>query len=198
MQTVSDEFVSNKVGLELKGLVCETSQPDAATKFMNLDISGRKVLVTGGSHGIGLATAKLMAAEGCDVAICSRTPQRLEDAVTQISAFGGRTLSFECDVLDPRAPDHVMDEIEDTWGGIHILVNNVGGGGRWGKESVEETAPMVWGEVYQKNAGAAIAFTRRAIPFMRKENGVEWCALLRSTARQVGDALGSTWRKLPR
>ena len=101
---------------------------------MNLDISGRRVLVTGGSHGIGLATAKLMAAEGCDVAICSRTPQRLEDAVTQISAFGVRTLSFECDVLDPRAPDHVMDEIEDAWGGIHILVNNVGGGGRWGKE----------------------------------------------------------------
>lgn len=45
-----------------------------------------------------------------------------------------------------------MDQIESLWGQLHILVNNVGGGGRWGKSIVEETPIDTWREVYQKNA----------------------------------------------
>jgi len=61
-----------------------------------------------------------------------------------------------------------MDVVERDWGGVQILVNNVGGGGRWGKETVEDTELRVWGEVYEKNAMAAVRFTRRALPHMRR------------------------------
>ena len=56
-----------------------------------------------------------------------------------------------------------------SWGTLHILINNVGGGGRWGKPSVEETPEDVWIDVYNKNAMAAIRFTTLALPFMRKQ-----------------------------
>ena len=135
---------------------------------MNFGLSGKRALVTGGSHGIGLASARKLAAEGCDVAICSRSTQRLEEATAALSSFGVRTLAVEADVLDPLAADRVMDTIEREWGALQILINNVGGGGRWGKANVEETELRVWEEVYEKNAMAAVRFTRRALPLMRR------------------------------
>ena len=51
---------------------------------MDLGLSGKFALVTGGSHGIGLATAKRLASEGCNVAICSRSQQRLDAAMAEL------------------------------------------------------------------------------------------------------------------
>lgn len=147
----------------------------------------RTALVTGGSHGIGLATAKALAAQGCMVAICARDPAKLKSAVAEI---GHGTLALECDALNPAGVDVVMDKIEKAWGGVHILVNNVGGGGRWGKESIEETDPTVWTEVYQKNAGAAVGFTRRAIPFMRR---TKWGRVVCVTSIYGKEGGGRPW-----
>ena len=135
---------------------------------MDFGLSGKFALVTGGSHGIGLASAKQLAAEGCNIAICSRSQQRLDAAIGELKGFGVRTLAVAADVLEAAAADRVMDVIDREWGELHILINNVGGGGRWGKESVEETELLVWSEVYEKNAMAAVRFTRRALPHMRR------------------------------
>lgn len=135
---------------------------------MDYGLKGRSALVTGGSHGIGLATARLLAAEGCNVAICSRSEDRLRKATAELEAYGVRALAVAADLLDGAAADHVMDVVEREWGGVEILVNNVGGGGRWGKEIVEETELRVWSEVYEKNAMAAVRFTRRALTSMRR------------------------------
>ena len=135
---------------------------------MDLGLSGKFALVTGGSHGIGLASAKRLAAEGCNVAICSRSQARLDAAIAELKAFDVRLLAVAADVLDGDAADRVMDRVDHEWGALHVLVNNVGGGGRWGKETVEDTEPKVWGEVYEKNAMAAVRFTRRALPHMRR------------------------------
>lgn len=135
---------------------------------MDLGLSGRFALVTGGSHGIGLASARQLAAEGCNVAICSRSQERLDAAMEALKAYRVRLLAVAADVLEAGAADRVMDVVDREWGELHILVNNVGGGGRWGKESVEETDLRVWGEVYEKNAMAAVRFTRRALPHMRR------------------------------
>jgi 3-oxoacyl-[acyl-carrier protein] reductase len=135
---------------------------------MDFGLSGKFALVTGGSHGIGLASAKHLAAEGCHVAICSRSQGRLDAAMAELAAYGVHTLAVPADVLDAAAADRVMDVVDREWGNLHILVNNIGGGGRWGKEIVEETELRVWSEVYEKNAMAAVRFTRRALPHMRR------------------------------
>src|SRR5215470_17571261 len=103
---------------------------------MELGLRGKFALVTGGSHGIGLASARHLAAEGCHVAICSRSQARLDAAVAALAPYGVHTLAVAADLLEADAADRVMDAIERDWGRLDILVNNVGGGGRWGKEIV--------------------------------------------------------------
>lgn len=136
---------------------------------MNYGLSGKKALVTGGSHGIGRAIALALAAEGCDVAICSRDNEKLASVKKELEHYNITAISLPCDVLVKGDIERVMTSVMNTWGGVDILINNVGGGGRWGEDAVEETDPEVWGQVYQKNAGAAIAFTAAALPFMKQQ-----------------------------
>ena len=59
---------------------------------MELGLGGKVAVVTGGSRGIGKAVARIIAREGCAVAICARNPERLDAAVRELSATGGRVL----------------------------------------------------------------------------------------------------------
>jgi 3-oxoacyl-[acyl-carrier protein] reductase len=136
---------------------------------MNLGIQGRVALVTGGSHGIGLATARALANEGCRVAICARGADRVNEAVLDLKSCGIAALGVAADVLNRADIERVVKTVIEAWGTVHILVNNVGGGGRWGSPLVEETSEDVWIDVYNKNAMAAIRFTQLAIPYMRKQ-----------------------------
>lgn len=137
---------------------------------MELGIGGKYALVTGGSHGIGLATARALADEGCNTAICARNKDRLAEAVCDLKARGVEAIGVPADVLNPGDIERVVKTVIASWGTIHILVNNVGGGGRWGGPSVEETGEDVWSDVYNRNAMAAVRFTRLAIPLMRKQS----------------------------
>jgi 3-oxoacyl-[acyl-carrier protein] reductase len=158
---------------------------------MQLDLAGRIALVTGASHGIGLATAEALAREGCHVAICARGAARLAAAEAQLAAHGVQTLALAADVQVAGDIAAVMDAVERRWGGrLDILVNNVGGGGRWGTPIVEETDLAVWTEVYQKNAMAAVLFTRRAIPLMR---GRRWGRVVAVTSRHGREGGGRPW-----
>lgn len=131
---------------------------------MNLGIEGRSALVTGGSHGIGLAVARTLAAEGCRVAICARGRQRLSEAAAEVGAL----LTIEADVTDLADIDRTVATAIAAFGGLDILVNNVGGGGRWGPLAVEDATPELWAQVHAKNGGAAVRFTSLAIPHMRR------------------------------
>jgi 3-oxoacyl-[acyl-carrier protein] reductase len=136
---------------------------------MNLGLQGKIALVTGGSHGIGLATARALAEEGCNVAICARNVERLYKATNDLKSRGVDAIGVTADVLIPANISRVVETIIQGWGTIHILVNNVGGGGRWGSSIVEETSEDVWIDVYNKNAMAAVRFTRLVIPYMRRQ-----------------------------
>jgi 3-oxoacyl-[acyl-carrier protein] reductase len=136
---------------------------------MDLGIRDKFALVTGGSHGIGRAIALTLADEGCNVAICARDEQRVRETTKEIEARGVGALGISADVMASADIDRVTTTVVRAWGTLHILINNVGGGGRWGGESVEETAEEVWLDVYNKNAMAAVRFTMRSVPYMRKE-----------------------------
>lgn len=136
---------------------------------MDYGLKGKRALVTGGSHGIGLAVAKALAAEMCHVAICSRSPERLAAAELILRAPGVEINAIQADVLDSAQVEAVKEAVDGVGRrGIDILINNVGGGGRWGEPLIEETPLSVWDSVYRKNAGAAVDFTRWAIPGMRR------------------------------
>lgn len=112
---------------------------------MDLGLTGKRALVTGGSKGIGLAIVKALRAEGCNVTSWSRSE--------------GVNVLKEGDIIRAMR-DSARPE---------ILINNVGGGGRWGKEDVCATPNDVWDDVFLKNAGIAAMLTRWAIPHMRAQ-----------------------------
>lgn len=136
---------------------------------MDLGINGKVAFVTGGTHGIGLSIALAFAGEGCKVAVCSRDPKRIRSAVEQIESKGVECLGIQADVLSNAQIRKAFKEIIKKWGTLHILINNAGGGGRWGSPVAEETKEEVWLEVYNKNALAAVRFSMLAIPYMRKQ-----------------------------
>jgi len=157
---------------------------------MDLGLKNKVALVTGGSHGIGRAIAIGLAQEGCNVAICSRTRQRLDKTLSLLKSYDVQSLAIECDVMKRDEIEGTVSKVIDKFGSIHILINNVGGGGRWGKEIVEDTDEGVWLEVYEKNALAAIRFTNLAIPYMRKQ---KWGRVITITSIFGREGGGRPW-----
>lgn len=157
---------------------------------MNLGIKGKYALVTGGSHGIGKAIALALADEGCNVAICSRKTPGLNDVKKQLNAKGVDCLAIQADVTVKKDIERVFNQVIKKWGSLHILVNNVGGGGRWGQEDVISTDEKVWQEVYDKNVTSSIRFIRLAIPYMRKQ---KWGRIVNITSLYGREAGGRPW-----
>jgi 3-oxoacyl-[acyl-carrier protein] reductase len=95
---------------------------------MNLEYENRRVLIVGGSYGIGLASAKLAVAEGAKVAIASRSASNLEKAAAEIEAeTGQRPLTIVADVTEDGAAQALADAISQEWGGLDVLISAVGG-----------------------------------------------------------------------
>lgn len=136
---------------------------------MNLGLSGKFALVTGGSHGIGRSTALALADEGCNVAICARNHDRIYNIVKDIKEKGVEAIGISADVTICEDICRVIKTVVNSWETIHILINNAGGGGRWGSENIEETDEQVWLDVRNKNDIAAIRFIVRTVPYMRKQ-----------------------------
>ena len=157
---------------------------------MELGLFGKSALITGGSHGIGKAIALALSQEGCRVAFCARDSERLSTLVKEIRESGREALGVTADAIIPADIDKVVQEVAAVWGTVHILVNNVGGGGRWGKPSVEETDETVWRDVYDKNAMAAVRFTRRVIPYMRRQ---KWGRIVTISSIHGREGGGRPW-----
>jgi 3-oxoacyl-[acyl-carrier protein] reductase len=157
---------------------------------MNLGLEGKVALVTGGSHGIGRSIALTLAREGCRVAICARRKEPIDAVVGEIERSGGQGIGVEADVMCADDIDRVVAAVIAAWGTIHILVNNAGGGGRWGSAVVQDTPEDVWMDVYNKNAVAAMRFTMRALPCMRAQRWGRVVTITSSLGREGG---GRPW-----
>ena len=103
---------------------------------MELGLRGKNALITGGSHGIGREIALGLAREGCNIAICSRSLDRLNETAKLIKKYTKNVILVQVDVLEKGAANRIFGDVKTHWSGVDILVNNVGGGGRWGKEDV--------------------------------------------------------------
>jgi NAD(P)-dependent dehydrogenase (short-subunit alcohol dehydrogenase family) len=91
------------------------------------DLSGRVAVVTGGGQGIGEGIAKNLAKAGASVVVAARHSDRIERVANDIVAAGGQALAVTTDVTDRDALVALADAAVDTFGGLHVWVNNAGG-----------------------------------------------------------------------
>ncbi len=91
------------------------------------DLTGRVAVVTGGGQGIGEGIAKSLAAAGASVVVAARNVERIERVASEIAQAGGEALAVATDVTDRDALVALADAATDTFGGLHVWVNNAGG-----------------------------------------------------------------------
>jgi len=127
---------------------------------MDLGLSDRACLVTGSTGGIGLETARLLAAEGARVVVIGRNAERVEQARDEV----GAALGVACDLSEPDGPSKVVAEATEALGSIEILVNNVGTAYQIGFEQVSDEQ---WDSMWQLNVMSYVRCIRAVLPGMK-------------------------------
>ncbi len=126
---------------------------------MELNLKGRRVIVAGGSRGIGRSIALGFAQAGAAVSICARGAETLEATRRELAAFGGVAHAAPCDLSDAAAIAAYIPAAADALGGIDVLVNNASGFGRGDDEASWEASLSV-------DLMAAVRASREAMPWL--------------------------------
>jgi 3-oxoacyl-[acyl-carrier protein] reductase len=138
---------------------------------MDLEIKDKVAIVTGGSRGLGFASAAALAAEGCRVAVCARGEARLTEATAALRALAGaddRILPIVADVSLPADVQRIVETTAATFRRLDILVNNVG---LARGTSIVDTGDAEWREAIDQTLFPAIRMSRLAVPHMRRQGG---------------------------
>ncbi|MGC6588558.1 SDR family NAD(P)-dependent oxidoreductase [Paenibacillus sp. Dod16] len=136
---------------------------------MDLGLTGKVVLITGGSRGIGLETAVTFALEGAKVAICARDEAQLKAAADHIrQAADIETLTIAADVTKPEDCIQAVNDIVQHYGQLDILVNNAGTAAARPFELIDDEQ---WASDLDLKLFGAIRFARAAVPHMRESGG---------------------------
>lgn len=131
------------------------------------DLKGKRVLVTGGSSGIGAAVAKSFAAHGSAVAVHYFSgADAAKKLVADIAAAGGKAVAVGGDVRNLKQAAAVVEEAARSLGGIDVLVNNAGGMVK--AVRVADDWDQVYDEVGNLNVRSILAVTRAALPYLKK------------------------------
>jgi 3-oxoacyl-[acyl-carrier protein] reductase len=126
---------------------------------MSIDFKGRRVVVAGGSRGIGRSIALAFAAAGANVSICARGAAALEVTRAELAAHGGVAHAGICDLADEASIRHYIAEAAAALGGIDVLVNNASGYGA----SDDEAS---WGLSFSVDVLAVVRASREALPWL--------------------------------
>ena len=138
---------------------------------MDLGLTGKTAIVTGGSRGLGFAAAQALIGEGANVVVCARGAEalgRATAALQKAAVSGARASQVVADVSTEAGVKAVVDTAVREFGGIDVLVNNVGlarGAG------IEATTDADWQEAFDQTLFPAIRMTRLAITHLRKRGG---------------------------
>lgn len=129
--------------------------------MIDLDLKGKRAVVTGASLGIGEAAVKELADMGASVVFCARNKEALE----ALSGYSDRVTGLEADMGDKASTEAFLDKVEEG-GGIDILVNNVGASP---SRNFLYMTDEDWQELHELNLLSAIRCTRRFLPHMRQQ-----------------------------
>jgi 3-oxoacyl-[acyl-carrier protein] reductase len=150
---------------------------------MDLGLKGKIAVITGGSDGIGRATAILLAREGAKVVVCARGQEKLDQTAAQIRKEGGDVLAVKADVTSDADVNRLFDETIKTYGGVDLLLNNAGLSQRGKFLEIDD---KMWQVDIDIKVYGAIRCLRRAIPEMRKRGGGRIVNITISSAKQPG------------
>jgi NADP-dependent 3-hydroxy acid dehydrogenase YdfG len=131
-------------------------------------LDGRKVLITGGSSGIGEATALAMAAEGAAIAVGARRKERLDDLAGRIEGDGGTAVAIEADITDEDQAKALIEGAHEALGGLDCLVNNAG---VMLLGPLQGADPDEWRTMIEVNCLGLLYCTHYALPLMRDGGG---------------------------
>jgi 3-oxoacyl-[acyl-carrier protein] reductase len=133
---------------------------------MHIDLSGKRVIVTGASRGIGLAIARAFAAEGARVAICARGGEALQAAARELSGGTHWVIAREVDVTDTAGVQAFVAEVAESWGGIDVLVNNAGQGRGGNLDTLTPEQILEHANILQMGH---FRFVQAVVPHMRRQ-----------------------------
>jgi 3-oxoacyl-[acyl-carrier protein] reductase len=135
---------------------------------MDLELKGKVALITGGSRGIGRACALALAEEGCDIVICARGKEALDEAAQEIAAKGVEVLALQADITKPEDTNALVSRAAEKFGRIDILVNNAGTGRLSDLMQLPE-------EEFRYNMDlmlyAPIQLSKKIVPYMQAQGG---------------------------
>jgi 3-oxoacyl-[acyl-carrier protein] reductase len=135
---------------------------------MDLGLTGRSAVVTGGSKGLGRAIAEELAREGADVAICARNPDEVAVAGKELEELGTKVFAAPADVTDPEQVRGFIGAAAEHLGGIDVLVNNAG---RAHPGTFETLTDEDWQADLDVKLFSMIRCSREAVPHMQERGG---------------------------
>ncbi len=146
---------------------------------MDLGITGRAVLITGGSTGIGRATAEVLAREGARVAVAARNQEALDETVAALEAHGAPdSFGIVSDLALPGGPEWAVSKAVARFGGLDVLVANVGFAEA---RKLDDVTDAQWDESFQLNLMSHVRAVRAALPHLRQSDQAR-IVLVSSTA----------------
>ncbi len=160
---------------------------------MDLELEGKRAIVTGGSRGIGKAIARQLALEGVDVGIAARDQARITATVAELAALSGRTVvGAACDTGDDESVHAMVASLTDRLGGVDILVNAAAmpGGVVAPPALAEITTEALWDEVNTKVMGY-LRCAREVAPGMTASGWGRIINIAGIAARMSGSTIGT-------
>jgi NAD(P)-dependent dehydrogenase (short-subunit alcohol dehydrogenase family) len=150
---------------------------------MDLHLSGKVVLITGGTDGLGAALADRLVEEGARVGVCGRDPGRLAATEQRLGDAGGDALAVQADVTSPADLERFIDAAAARWGRLDGLVNNAGqsAAGR-----IDQVSDDEWIADLDLKVLAAVRCTRLALPHLIAAGGGAIVNVLTTGARAPG------------
>ena len=131
------------------------------------NLLGKTAIVTGGGNGIGRASSKMLASFGANVVVSDFNLDAAKQVVEEINDEGGNAIALKCDVTIDQELVDLVDNTIKTFKQIHILVNNVGGGGG-GKENPFEIDVDQFRGVFERNLFSMWRLSQLVAPHMKK------------------------------